>query len=507
MKTNKREKLMKNIAAVALILGVFSPLAQAAISEQDGISQADLTRVVQDLEIQQNGNSITIAGIMPKFCAEGAMMAYDYKEGKHLATIRMPNYPKCFEDFKALPDSEKRAQKVDAADVFPIIKLKDLTGNLFLRYYKEGSKAATDRIQDEALNNQKGKAIAFESSETAKANEEARLQKEADKEEQKLADEAEKARVASLDALQAKVAKYCKDGDYVGLGQEITNASELIGDVTEMLEKVSNSQKDKIKKDLNSATTAEEASAAHEAYLEAALTNGWDEDELKQTYIDKRFELLTTAAEDAKSGESKLSEVDAQIRAWMSDLRGFDGKVYRKKKETFAELYAELGTHAMNKNDSANAEKYLDKAKNLSDVDGQIKIDGALSKLYAEQFKACVQKDPTKMEACEKKFMSKAKNRADSIERALAGKGGEDSAEQLAAFQAEKIQTFGGGMSTTYNGFGTMSQVPGAVEQFKKQAYQEYMQKQQMQQMQKMYGQQMPGAAPAAAGTNFLGIR
>jgi hypothetical protein len=498
MKTYKREKLMKRLAAVALLLGVCSPLAQAEVSDDiGGLSYSDLKRVVRSLEVRRDGNTILFAGFMPKACADNTIPSHGYDDGKHVAVIRMPNFPQCLEDFKKLPESERKAAEVDVADVFGSMELADESGSLHLRRYNNVSKnaSAEDRITDDLIKARNGKEIAVIGKEARGKEAEAA---------KKAKEEAERAKLA--EALRNKALKFCQDGDYASLGAEIMGASAILGEVTGMLEQISHTQKEKIKKDLAKAANAEEAAAAHEAYVAAASANGWDEEELKAAYIEKRFELLTAATEEAKAGEAKLSDADALIRSWMTDYKGLVSRsVFEKKKSTFAEHYAELGTHAMNKSDTANAEKYLDRAKALSNVEGKIKIDGAISKLYAEQFKACVEKSPTKMEACEKQFMSKAKSRADSIERALKSKG-EAGKEELAAFQGEKIATFGGGQASTVAGFGNLTQVPGAIQQFKQQKYQEYMQQQQMLQMQRAMGVPVQGTAPAAAGTSFLGI-
>ena len=498
MKTYKREKLMKRLAAVALLLGVCSPMAQAEVSDDiGGMSYTDLKRVVRSLEVRREGNTVLFAGFMPKACAEDTIPSHGYADGKHVAVIRMPNFPQCLEEFKKLPEADRKAAEIDVAEVFGSMDLADESGSLHLRRYNNVSKNASpeDRVTDDLIKARNGKEIAV-------IGRDAR-EKEAAAAEKAKAD-AEKAKLA--EALRSKALKFCQDGDYASLGEEIMAASSTLGDVTTMLEQISNTQKEKIKKDLAKATTAEEATAAHEAYVAAASTNGWDEEELKTAFIEKRFEIVTASVEEAKAGEAKLTEADSSIRGWMNDYKGLVSRsVFNKKKSTFAELYAELGTHAMNKSDNDNAEKYLDKAKALSDVAGQIKIDGAISKLYAEQFKSCVEKTPTKMEACEKKFMSKAKNRADSIERALKSKG-EAGKEELAAFQGEKIATFGGGTSTTVAGFGTVNQQAGAIQQFKQQAYQKWAQEQQALQMQRAMGIPVQGATPAAAGTSFLGI-
>jgi hypothetical protein len=497
MKIGKREKLMKQIAIAALIMGVYSPLAEASISPKDGVSAAELAQIVDGLEVQQRGNGVVIAGIMPRRCADGATIAYDYRDGKHLATIRMP---KCENDFKREAEDRLAENQVDAADIFNEIRLRDQSGRLHLRHYKRGSRLATDRVQDEEMRAQNGEPIEVVSRADREAEHRAAREREAQDLADRQARESEAGRNRALDELHSKVLRYCQQGDYVGLGQEILGASSLLGDVVGLMERVNAGMKDKLKRDLARASTAEDARTAYEAFLEAAIAQGWDEDELKKPYIEKRFEILAALAEDGSAGETRLSEVARNIRDWMTELRGIDSREYRKQRGKFAELYGDLATHAVNANNLSEAERYFDRAKALSDLDGQIKIDGAMSKVYAERFKECVKKNPTKMDMCERRYLSKAKSRADSIKSALARRSGEGASADLEAFQAEYIQTFGAGASFTWTGYGSMQQLPGAVDRFKMQTYQQYMQQQQMMMMQRMYGIGTPGATAQRSG-------
>ncbi len=164
-----------------------------------------------------------------------------------------------------------------------------------------------------------------------------------------------------------------------------------------------------------------------------------------------------------------------------------------------------MATKAANAGNIDKAESYYDKAKKYVGTDGDIKIDGAMAKIYTEKYKECVKNGPWKMEACDKKYLSKIKNRADAIKAALAGRSGDDAADELAAFQAEYISTFGAGSTFKVSGFGEVSQMPGAIQKFKAQTYQEYMQQKQME----MYQQQMyggMGGMAAQPGSNMFGF-
>jgi hypothetical protein len=199
----------------------------------------------------------------------------------------------------------------------------------------------------------------------------------------------------------------------------------------------------------------------------------------------------------------------------MSELRGmrFDRKTRADQKAKFAYLYSGLGTNAANKGDLGNAERYYGKAKALSDDDGKLKIDGQMSKIYAQKYKDCVTTGPWKAESCEKKYVSKMKDYANNMKDILSNRSGDDASDDLAAFQAEYIQTFGAGMTMNYSGLGQVSQMPGSLEQFRNQTVQQYMQQQYMQQMQAqqmaMYGGNygmMGNMALGGSSGRFLGF-
>lgn len=505
MKNAKREYLMKKIAVAALMMGIYSPLAQAAVSPKDGVSLEELSQIVTDLEVQKDGNTIRFAGLMPKRCAESVIpLKADYRDGKHLIKISMPA---CDNDKGAAKSCEEGDQAcqagnelVDAADYLNEVKLKDADGELMLMHYKAGSRLASDRVQVQALADKDGKALSHVSAATIEQKRIEAEQDEAEKAAQAEDEAINQAKIERLEDLQAKVVSYCKDGDYAGLGQEIEMAADVLDDVTGLMENVAESQKKALAKKIEKSEDSEEAKEAYDAFVAAAAIHGWDEDDAKKKYIEKRFELLDELAADAKADDAKASEVDGEIRNWVKELRSLDKGEYRKQQGTFAKVYAELGTHAANKGAVEQAVTYYDKAKQYADAKGKMSMDGEAAKLYTKQFKECLAKNPGKMEVCDK-YADQAKARASSIGDQLAANG---TAEEVEGFKAEYISTFGGGMSVSAPGIGSVSPTqPGAFDQLKQQKYQEYMMQQQMLMQQRMMGIQ-PAAAP---GSNFLGLK
>jgi hypothetical protein len=502
MRNSKREKLMLKIAAATLFLGTFSPLAHA-ISPKEGVSLSDLSAIVPDLEVIQEGNNIKFAGTVPSRCVEGIDKDYKTEEGKHLLTIRMPN---CENNFKR----EANEELVDLSDFLTGVKLKDADGKLYLRHLAAVSKISKNRIQDEILPTDVGNEIVLTSTQTKEEEQRLKEEEEAKAEAERLAQEEKLNRDATYDALADRLFQLCQDNDYVGLTKAINDASEFLGDVSSMLDQANDGLQGKLKKDLANADTADKAKEAYEAYLAAASEHGWDEDEITKSYIEKRFELLASLAEeveeDSEEGSTYYKQVDRAAKEWSVELKALDRKEYKANQEKFGEIYSSIATKAANSGDISRAESYYDKAKRFVGADTDIKIDGAMAKIYTEKYKECVKNGPWKMEACDKKFLSKIKNRADSIKATLGRQSGDDAAEELAAFQAEYIGLFGAGASMNVSGFGQVSQMPGSIQKFKAQTYQEYVQQKQMEMMtQQMYGG-MGGAMAAQPGSNFLGF-
>jgi hypothetical protein len=496
MKNAKRESLMKKIAVAALMLGIYSPLANAALSPKEGMSAQEFNDVVKDLKVLKDGRTLKFSGIVPKRCAESAIPPrYDYQNNRHIIVISMPACESA-DSLKWRADDEAE----DLADYLSDVQLKDLDGPIMLQYYKEASKNDPDRIQADPLDGPDGKPLEH----TSQATEEViRLKQEQAEqaEAQRQADAAaEHERLERLSDLQVKVTSYCKQGDYAGVGEEIIAAADVLGDVNSVLDKVAESQKKHLEDAVKKADSVDNAQAAYEAYLNAAAINGWDQDALQGAYIDKRFDLLDTLAQDADADEVKAEKVDRSIRDWVKDLRSLDKSEYRKREGTFAKLYADLGTHAANKGKMEQAVAYYDKAKPYADAKGKVAMDKEANKVYRKQFESCIKSNPANMAACDK-YQDLAKARAQNIADFVAQNGSE---QEQAAFKAEYIQTFGGGMSANLPSIGNFSQVPGSFGTMKQEAYRNYMAQQQQMMMMKQMGLQP--AATATAASNYLGL-
>ena len=476
----------------------------STVAQKDGMSLAELNNVIDGFKVIQSGKDILISGLIPKRCAEDAMVAYDFSKGQHVLTVRMPN---CENGFKKDPKEEM----VDAADVLPIASLKDQSGKIVLRHLKgKTSRRDPDRDVIESLTDASGKELGFVGSEEIAA----KKKKEDDK-------KAAEAKADDLKKFLAQAEKTCSSGDIDALSNQLREATALLGDVSDLIVKANGLKRDKLTKALDSADSAEKAAEILAAFQSGAAEGGWDSEELNAAYITKRFELANGIVDAYKSGEKKASEADRDLKAWATEFRGLDSREFKKRKAEFGTMYADLATAAANSSKTDEAMRFYNKAKSYVDQAGRNKIDGQITKLYVEQFKECVKKDPTKMAQCEKDILGKAKEAADRITKAYANDKGSSAAADQAAWAQEYAGVFGAGQVTTYSDFGNLSQLPGALEQYKAEAMKNYMTEQaqkqqqaalaQQQQMLRQMGVNVPGAAapigiPAAGATASTGL-
>lgn len=468
-------------------------------NRKSGLTMDELQNVVGDLEVVKDGSKVTIAGVIPERCAgtnkegDGPQVNYVYdKELKqHALTVILPG---CEDNYAA---AKKGENLVSLSDVLRTVNLKDESGKVVLRYFKAGDKRSKKLKQDTELTDADDKAIVHKGS--------AELQKEKDK----LAkEEADKKKVKSLEDLELKIGKFCDAGDIDAVSTELLAAKNLLGDVSALIEKANLAKKAKLKKALETADSAEKATEALEAYQAAAAEQGWDADELKESFIAKRFELMNASVEAYKSGEKKSREAERELRTWASELRGVDSREFRKRKNEFGVAFAELATAAANKGETDEAVSLYEKAKSFSDVGGDVKLDGQISKVWAEKYKECLKSAGMNVGKCDA-YAAKAKNAAASAGKALAAQKGDNSAAEYAAFQQEYAGIFGAGMEMNFSDYGKMTQQPGLLEQTKQAAFREAVQKEMQAQQQKMMQQMMGGMAamPGAAPSSVLGIK
>lgn len=473
MKYNNKAYSAKN-AVAAILLGslVYAPSAFAKLGPKEGLNLDDLKRVTRDAKFSMEGRTLVLKGLLPRRCLAPAprMERMGAADGKHLVMIRMPG---C--------ENNLDLQDNDDLVAFELKKeLDDVSGKVFLRHFKADTHIGTsERNADEEI---AGKQV--------KSSEE--LAQEA-------AEAAERVRLAKLKKLENDVAQLCRKGDHVGIGNELQKAQDILGDISELLEKNNEKFREKFKRDLAEARDAEEAKAILERYIEAADQYGWDSEALNASYLDRRFNILTRNVEDLKMDkELKSSSVAKEIESWRREMREMDRDIYRRRVKDVAFLYGELGALEANRKNFAAARGHLERAKAFaSEADAKL-VDAAIAKIYGEEFgdaqkavEACIKKNPKKMVECESKF----KEQADNIQEAMKGKAesSDEAMEEYMAFQEQYIQALGAGPSYYMMGYGRHTPyMPGALEYYKQQSIQE------------MYQRMMMGGNRGLAGRGSL---
>ncbi|MCO5142460.1 MAG: hypothetical protein M9962_05150 [Oligoflexia bacterium] len=459
------------------------------VSAKDGLSIQELEKITSrgSFEVNKNGDEVSFAGVIPARCAKDALPpAYLYEAGKHIITLRLPN---CENGFKW----EKDDKKVSLSSVFGAIKLQDESGEIVFRHFKEGDEASKNRIQDNVWKDAKGNPVKHISTADIEAEETTKLVAANKKE-----------RERQFDELAERIGQYCEAGNFEGLTAELEAQREFFGDISKILADVGKLQNQQLEKDLEVAETPDDAVGLIEAYKIAARSNGWDEDALDKKYIERRVDLINSAIEDLDENED-YEKVAKMIREFDSDLRSRSRTLHRENRDKVAALYAEIGTYAANHNDLKAADRYFEKAHKISDSEGKTKIDAFMAKEYASAFKKCVEKDASKMKACEDKFYEKSRNYAERIKnrKENAADSSDEDAAASAEYNAEFAAAYGAGPYFQYAGFGMLHPyLPSAFETFKRDAYMKYMQEQQMKAM-------MPGGMPQRQqrnGSSILGI-
>ncbi len=471
MKLNKAKRAKNAVAALILGSMAFAPNAfSVEATRQEGLNLDDLQRVVHDLELKMEGRKLRISGLVPRACVDPRRPEIKTisEAGKNVIMIRM-------EGCEGKSSAELKDEELVPLQQYLAAKeLADITGPITLRHLKATGQVGTRaRNGDEELPSVR----IISSADKAKAD--------------AAADEA--ARKLALEALQTNVTRLCRNGDMIGVGAAIEAARDILGDVSELMEKASIGQRDAFKAELAAARTAAAAKDVLERYRQAASQNGWDEAALDSPYIEKRFTIATRLVEDLKTdSELKSPAVAKEIESLRRELREMDRDIYRRKLNDIAMLYGDLYAHEDTNGNTNLAMEYASRAREFANAEGKGKMDAAMMKSYAAAFKACVKKNPERMEACEKKFASKSQAIAERVRDSLAAKAerSEDGMEEYQAFNEQYVQTFGQGPVYNWSGYGRSTPYsPGAFEQYKQQALQQY----QMNMYQRMMSGQMNG--------------
>ena len=470
----------------------------------EGVTLAHLQQIVAGFKPPKFNDAglLEFHGLIPEECAKDAKAesSYDSKKRVHVITLRLN--PKCEkEDFRP----KKPTHRVLMSAVFPAIKLGDKTGRVVLRAIKGGDitdKTDPENYTDDVLDVGKviSKADAIASERKARATrEEDRIRRK-------------------RDDLLARVEKACKSGDYQTVSDLLTNDSDsgLIDNVETILSSLDKSQHDQVKKKITAAQTADEAKTIYNSAIELAGQKNWDDgDKFTKAYLDRRLALVATTADKGSDDSSEddngkvkkkgKSAAEVGLDEILSEIKDgeLDAKIGDEYKRKIAVQYGNLATQA---NDDASYDESVriwTKARKLVGNGDKTKIDEEIVNVYLRAFQACVKKDPSKMQACEKKYVDKAKNidakLAEKFAQRAAG-GNEDAQSEYQDFMQRYATLFGSGPQYTVPGYGTASpQNPGLVDQVKQQG---------VQTMQQQYQQRMMngGMAGGMGGMGRIGI-
>lgn len=433
-----------------------------ALLPKEGVSLQELQTITnRRLEFHLDGRTLRAAGAIPERCAKDAdMIVLTPEEGKHLVMIRMP---RCEGEFRPV----KGEKMVAASSVFPRRELSDHDGKVFLKHLRAGDEDTIARnVAPELLRDARGAEMSVVSEATKAA----------------------RVRAAKIDDLAKRIDRLCKNGEFEGVGQEIENARDLLGDVSALLEKKDEIEKKRHLQALEKAKNADEAKKAFEALVEAADKNGWELEPIETAYVKKRTAILRGLVEGVKDNEGALAAAEKAINDWKNELQGMNSELFKAQQRELAANYYDLSKAARESSPSKSA-ALLEKAKAMGPKTAHDRMDGEIAESYAEAFKECVKgKSPQKAAKCQKEFAKKSQAAADRVKDRLEKKASkdEDAQEELAGFMEQYYATYGAGPSYYMSGFGWMNpQYPGALQTFQYQAAQEYVQQQYMKQMQR----------------------
>ncbi len=502
MKTLHKKVVQKwGVVAMAITALSLPTVAHAidGLLPKEGVSLDELRTIVPDLEVIRNDRKIELEGSVPERCVmkDGknlSNISYEYKDGKHLITVRLAN--ECENNFKEVNGEPKVS--LSSALNKPIM-LKDESGPVRIKYLLAGAPRSQARLKDgeSLLGELSGKEILIKGA--AERQAEADAKKKAD---DKLA----------VEDLAKRIDSLCKKSDFVGISAALEAATDLLGDVSELLGSLSGAEQDNFKQKLNDAQAPADAKKVRDAYIDAAAEKDWDAAALDKAYIEKRFSLISKMVEDNKSDkEVTAALVDKEIVSWQRELRLLDRDSYKKSSKQFASAYGDLGVNEYNAGKSGKDLARLENSermyqKGMEFATNKVEWEKQLSKVNNQAFKVCVDKNPTNMTSCESKFADKGKEYADQVKDSLSANAeSEDGALAYAQFMQEYGSTYGdsstqqGNYSQYIMGFGTYHPyAPTAIEQYKYQAAQTY---QQTMQQKMMQGQ---GGGMMAQGKNSL---
>ena len=207
-----------------------------------------------------------------------------------------------------------------------------------------------------------------------------------------------------------------------------------------------------------------------------------DQEKALETYVTRRSEMFQSAIGDRSKSISELQGVISQYEADMQDVEVENKKI----KQGMAWAFTALGDRLRDDKNYSGAETQYEKALRYADVDGKVKIEQEMAKMFLAAAEECLKENKTKPAKCDA-LAKKARKHMDGAIAAQGRKRGDDAAEELAGMKMEKIQTFGvDGINVKVSGYGTFNPYGGSYDQQKRQVYQTGMQEEYMKRMMQM---------------------
>lgn len=508
-----REQNERAVKEKEAVVTVARPEVAVEREEKDGMSLSEINKILREplaVKANEKKTNVSFLGDVPARCVydtEGNMTAsIDYdkaasKEGQHVFRVRMPL---CERDpnFKRKPGEKM----VKVSEIPGARQMNDVKGKIVLA---SGYKDSDAEPTLEEIKSKSGSVVEIETDNLQRMAEEAALRADREKAANKAAEDMAK-ETARLEKQQREEEarqrdRHIKEAEDYCKKQDIDGLDRMTGNLPELSEHMSGITRSKLYKDINAAESDEDAKAAWEAYSEAGDRLSWDDDQInkgKNAYIEKRFSLITAAMGDSDGeGDGKgKGDAERMVDDWASDLKDLDSRTYSKRKGDIAKLYENIALGAANgekKNsrsigkNTAAAERAYEKARKHVGKEDKNRIEGALAKINAQAFRACIAADPMNMVACEKKFREKVTKHSERYAQGLkrqADNGDEAAAAEVQAFAAEYLQAEGFGASFSYGAFGTIHQMPGSFERAKMQSLQDMQMRMYQENMQRMMG-------------------
>lgn len=502
-----REMQMNKIAFAALLLGAFtlslSAKADPAKDElppansddlpaatRDGMKLSEIRGIVSNFSVKIEGDQLVFSGGIPNECAKDRVHGeVESANGQHSLKI---DFPKCRNGVSHLT----AAQRADLRQLKMAIPAKSfdasVDGKFCLKFSVNGDgEAGCDPIMVG------GKQLEHTSTTTlaTRRAEEERKEKEA-AERARLAEEASSRRQKEADFLRMAT-DLCRAGDFARLSDELEKQRDWFGDLTRVLSELGRAKAKSLEDALRKAKDPEALKAAYEALMADPSA---DSEKALETYVTRRSEMFQSAIGDRSKSIRDMQSVISQYEADMQDVEVENKKI----KQGMAWAYTALGDRLRDDKDYSGAETQYEKALRYADVDGKVKIEQEMAKMFLAAAEECLKENKTKPAKCDA-LAKKARKHMDGAIAAQGRKRGDDAAEELAGMKMEKIQTFGvDGINVKVSGYGTFNPYGGSYDQQKRQVYQTGMQEEYMKRMMQMQmGLGFQGAGTGSGNSFF----